>query len=106
MPRDAAHQGQHRNCRACGTNPRGQAPPSDDELRRAAFEREADENRKRLTRSDLDAITKRSAKKRIAEMRAALKSQKHDERTRAAQLWNAVDEALSPAVRDAEKMDP
>ena len=66
------HRGQHRNCRACGTNPRGQTPPTDDELRRAAFEREIDENRKRLTRSDLDRFAKRRSLERIAEIRTLL----------------------------------
>ena len=40
--------------------------------RRAAFEREIDENRERLTRSDLDRFAKRRAKDRIAEIRTLL----------------------------------
>ena len=38
----------------------------------AAFDREVDENRKRLTRSELDALAKQRAKDRIAELRSAL----------------------------------
>ena len=39
-------------------------------------EREVDENRKRLTRSDLDAMAKRRAKERIASIRASLKKER------------------------------
>ena len=70
------HHGQHARCRACGTNPRSQRPPSPEQNQRAAFEREVSENRKRLTRSDMDRFAKRRSKQRIAEIRAILAERK------------------------------
>jgi hypothetical protein len=79
------HDGSHANCRQCGTNPRslgtnprGPRPLSDPEQRRAAFEREVDENRKRHMRSDLDAAARRRSVERIRSIRASLKADAGD----------------------------